>query len=94
MVPNVEQYMNSSKTFLESQWRCPLWQCHPIRILIKQMERHSQMPATCEVKGIHMPMANATAVDQAPTSLYSHASPVTAVARVAVLRVVLGDVVK
>ena len=52
------------------------------------------MPATTVVKGIRMPMANATVVDQAHISLYSHASPVIAVARVVVQRVVLGDVVK
>ena len=52
------------------------------------------MPATSVVKGIRTPMANATAVDQVPISLYSLACLAIAVAKVAVQRVVLADVVK
>ena len=58
------------------------------------MERRFPMLATFVVKGIRTPMANATVADQVPISRYSHASPVIAVAKAAVQRVVLGDVVK
>ena len=52
------------------------------------------MLATSAVKGTRTPMANATVADQVPTSRYSHDSPAIAVAKAAVQRVVLEDVVK